>query len=147
MNTTKFNTAEVGIESNHRAAVRNTITAKHGVILVADDQAPLREFIATTLRAHGYEAIVAADGLEALELWANAFEDTRLIVTDINMPCVNGPDLVSRIWSIFPHLPVIYISGDDNHAAAREHVRTRRAQFILKPFGAGEFLAAVAAVF
>ena len=81
-------------------------------ILIVDDDAPIRESLRKVLQAEGYEVVLAADGLEAL----NRFDPERvdLLLLDLNMPGKSGWDVFERFTFINPLLPIIIITGRDN---------------------------------
>ncbi len=78
-------------------------------ILVLDDDADVRQGISRFLRSLGHEVVEAADGRAALK-GEGAFA-TDLIITDINMPEVDGIEVILALRERNPHLPVIAISG------------------------------------
>lgn len=78
-------------------------------VLVADDDDTIRSTLERGLKARGYEVTTVGNGAEALE--ALAARDIDLVVTDINMPTMDGIELVLRIVEQRPGLKVIAISG------------------------------------
>lgn len=81
------------------------------LILVVDDEEPVRKITRRTLEFYGYRVLVAADGLEALKLYALHRQDIRLVLTDMMMPHMDGPTLIKALRSLDPNLPVIGASG------------------------------------
>jgi CheY-like chemotaxis protein len=78
-------------------------------VLVVDDEPMLRILTARALRDCGYEVVEAPDGMAAYELaQAQPFD---LVVTDSRMPNMTGMELVTRLRSIHPDLPILHISG------------------------------------
>ena len=79
-------------------------------VLVVDDEAPIRRFLRTSLNAHGYQVIEAADGSSALEEFSAAKPD--LIILDLGLPDVDGVELIGRVreWS---HTPILVLSARD----------------------------------
>lgn len=78
-------------------------------VLVVDDDEAVRSTLQRALSASGYETTTVQDGAEALE--AVASHDVDLVVTDINMPTMDGIELVRRLVDQRPDLKVIAISG------------------------------------
>jgi CheY-like chemotaxis protein len=78
-------------------------------ILLADDEHQLRQLLADQLRQSGYEVMEAADGAEAWELLNDVQVD--LVISDINMPKVSGVTLARWIIAMWPHMPIILLSG------------------------------------
>ena len=79
------------------------------VILVADDSPSIRKFVSFSLTMQGYEVISACDGMEALEKLPNAKVD--LVVTDLNMPNMDGFELIKAIRANpeYEELPIIIL--------------------------------------
>ena len=81
----------------------------HRRVLVVDDDARARAAIALLLTEEGYDASMAADGEEASGLLASWHPD--LVVTDLNMPRLDGRGLLQRIRTVLPQTPVIVLSA------------------------------------
>lgn len=80
-------------------------------VLVVDDDRCTRNLLAIILEKSGYRIINAEDGLEALELFEQQFPD--IIITDINMPRLNGIDLIKHIRSSeAADIPIIALTAD-----------------------------------
>jgi DNA-binding response OmpR family regulator len=92
-----------------------TASAGHRRVLVVDDDARTREAVARLLQAEGYEASVAGDGEEATGLLAAWRPD--LVLTDLNMPRLDGRGLVERVRREAPGTPVIVLSASAAGAA------------------------------
>lgn len=89
--------------------------AGHRRVLVVDDDARAREAVARLLEAEGYDASVAGDGEEATGLVASWQPD--LVLTDLNMPRLDGRGLVERLRQQAPGTPVIVLSAGAGGAA------------------------------
>jgi CheY-like chemotaxis protein len=110
-------------------------------ILVVDDERAFQELTRAIFNKYGYRVVTAGDGAEALALFAQQKGGIDLVVTDMMMPCVDGPATIRGLHRLKPGLPVIATSGlSDNEAATREFERTT---FLLKPFTAESLLQAV----
>ncbi len=99
-------------------------------VLVVDDEDDVRELMADALVRAGYSVFTARDGMEALgEIKKRRFE---VIVTDYQMPMMNGLELLSLSRVLVPNTPVIMVSGA---ASAMEQVALERGAFawIRKP--------------
>ncbi|HEX9093244.1 MAG TPA: response regulator [Coriobacteriia bacterium] len=81
----------------------------HRRVLVVDDDARARTAVARLIEEEGFEAGVAADGEEASGLLSTWRPD--LVVTDLNMPRLDGRGLMQRVRSVLPGTPVIVISA------------------------------------
>ncbi|MBW1713053.1 MAG: sigma-54-dependent Fis family transcriptional regulator, partial [Deltaproteobacteria bacterium] len=100
-------------------------------ILVAEDEASLRELIAISLTQDGHRISQAEDGTQALDLLAaHVFQ---LVITDIKMPGASGLDLLSYVQEHTPHTPVIIITGYGSVETAVEAIRLGAFDFQEKP--------------
>lgn len=110
-------------------------------ILVAEDEASVREFVSRALTHAGHEVVVVIDGLRALDaLHGDRFD---LLVTDIVMPGMDGIALALKVTKDWPDLGVLLMTG---YAAERQRAHNLEAlihKVIAKPFSLAEFLAAV----
>ena len=112
--------------------------------LVVDDTEGVLELMATLLeRIGGAEICRAHSGPEALELFATAPEAFTFVVTDYEMPGMNGAELCSRLHALTPGLPILLATGSAqvSVAAARE---LGFCGLLLKPFPPGDLTRAVA---
>jgi len=108
-------------------------------ILIVDDSLPMRSVIKRTLKAAGYgsaELLEAANGQEALDLMKNSWVD--IVITDYNMPVMNGLDFIKAIKSndLSKDIPVIVISTEGNESKIKEFMACGAAGYITKPFAA-----------
>ena len=89
-------------------------------ILLIEDLTELREMIATMLRSKGYNVLQARDGADAVAIAASHFAPIDLIVTDVVMPKLNGPEAVRQIRTRRAGVKAIYITGYSNQALSGE---------------------------
>ena len=116
-----------------------------GSVIVADDNADMREYLQRLLRAQGYRVVPAADGAAAL---ATAFDDPPdLILTDIMMPKLDGFELLRalRADDRTRTVPVILLSARAGQEARSEGLEQGADDYLVKPFSARELLARVGA--
>jgi CheY-like chemotaxis protein len=102
-------------------------------ILVAEDEAALRTVINIYLESLGYVVLTAGNGAEAITILQNN-SSIDLLVTDVIMPVIGGPQLAKIAQETRPGLPVIYISGYTDRALDRSTIG-ESAAFLQKPFG------------
>ncbi len=104
-------------------------------ILLVEDQPEVRGVIADTLVRHGYDVLVAANGVEALSILERHEGDVHLLVTDIVMPGMSGRDLAERLVAARPDLRVLYMSGYTDDVITRHGVVLETGMaFLQKPF-------------
>ena len=94
--------------SQERSAPATTPSGAGRAVLVADDDAAVRGFTATILRAHGYRVLEAQTGDEALRF---VDEEPSLVIADLVMPPQGGLELVDELRRHVPGLKVLFISG------------------------------------
>ncbi|MGC2694992.1 MAG: response regulator [Candidatus Angelobacter sp.] len=80
-------------------------------ILLVEDEAALREITGEYLQSRGYRVLTASNGLQALEICRTHEEPIDILLTDIVMPGIPGPELVKSALDMRPSLRVIYVSG------------------------------------
>jgi len=102
-------------------------------ILLAEDEPQVRALTQRVLEARGYQVLAAADGAAALKLASDRTVRVDLLVTDVVMPIMSGPDLARRLREARPGLPVVYMSGYADPGLAHEAAATGGA-FLSKPF-------------
>jgi DNA-binding response OmpR family regulator len=115
--------------------------ALHRRVLVVDDDPRSRTAVARLLTEEGYDATVAADGEEASGLVVTWHPD--LVLTDLNMPRLDGRGLLQRIRTVAPGTPVIVVtarSGADGLASVED---MGAAGFFVKPVQVDELLARI----
>lgn len=110
------------------------------LIILADDEETARVFMSKKLQSAGYEVFEAEDGVEGLELAldTNNIHALKLVVTDVNMLMMHGPELAAKIWEQLPNLPIIFLSG--NIGELRDSVKNNHAYFMEKPVRPNELL-------
>jgi len=102
-------------------------------VLVVEDEAQVRQITVGMLRARGYQVLEAATCQEALSL-ATTHDAIDLLVTDVVMPELSGPELASRIGTVHPTIRVLLVSGYSADAVARHGVNGAAPSFLQKPF-------------
>ena len=101
-------------------------------ILVVDDEEKIRCTLRGVLSDEGFDVVEAADGRRALELLQHV--EPRLAIVDVWMPEVDGIELVERMRSRAPRLPIIVISGHGTIETAMRVIRLGACDFLEKPF-------------
>jgi PAS domain S-box-containing protein len=114
-------------------------------VLVVEDEQAIRELIRTVLRRNGYRVLTARNGEEALAAAAAEAGTIELLLTDVVMPRMSGPELGRRIREVCPNARVLYMSGFTDHPAVREGAAAEGEQLVRKPFTAEVLLERVRA--
>jgi CheY-like chemotaxis protein len=109
-------------------------------VLVVDDNAPVAELTARVLKRGGYAVHVAASASDAIRLLSEAPNRYCLLVSDVIMPTMSGPELYARAARIAPHLAVLFMSGYAAQSLSDEPIDWERAVFLPKPWTPAELL-------
>ena len=102
-----------------------------GRVLVVEDEAYVRDSLVEILRARGFDASAAASVKDALELLSRAPVD--VVLSDLRMPGEGGLQLVRRMQSTVPDVPVLILTGHGTVASAVECLRAGAVDYVLKP--------------
>ena len=114
------------------------MTGDAGVILIVEDEPPIRRLLRATLGAQEYHPIEAATGAEALSALRHHRPD--LVLLDLGLPDVDGLELIGRIRAIGP-VPIVVLSSRGDEAAKVRALDLGADDYVTKPFGAGELMA------
>ena len=108
-----------------------SVVPKDTVILLAEDEALVRNLVQLMLNREGYAVLAANDGQEALEI-CEAFKDPiHLLLTDVRMPRMDGMELKRRVLALRPNVRVIVMSSETAQIIALENTPDA---FLRKPF-------------
>ncbi len=116
------------------------MTEKGPLILVIEDEAPIRRFLKLTLEDHGYVFKEALSGKEGLAKTAN--EQPDLVVLDLGLPDIDGLAITKQIreWS---NVPIIVLSAREKEKDKVEALDAGADDYLTKPFGVAELLARI----
>jgi CheY-like chemotaxis protein len=109
-------------------------------ILVADDEAAVREIIKVTLEANGYRVTTANDGAEAVALFASKNKPYKAVIVDVMMPFLDGPSTIRAIQRLDPETKFITISGLMDQSRTAQIAELGQVTFLPKPFTTEQIL-------
>ena len=116
-------------------------------ILVVDDEEPIRLVLQRILTAHGYVVSTAADGVDGAAVYFRRAAHVKLVITDVNMPQVDGVTILQLIRKLNADVPFIVCSGTGNSerltARVADFERIGVKSILPKPFSAVSLLTAV----
>ena len=114
------------------------------LILIVDDEAGVRELLGDALRIAGFETAMAQDGMSALTAIRNRKPD--LLIIDINMPLMDGFELVERLRSTGDNTPALMLSARADRIDVTRGLTLGADDYVTKPFGLEELLLRVKAI-
>ena len=118
----------------------------HGeLILVIDDEEAVRELTKSTLESYGYRVVTAQNGLQGIARFRESPDEIKLLVTDTDMPHMDGMGAVRAIKILKPDLPVIITSGAKAGAEQQSEMDSGGLKNLGKPYTLDQLLVAVSA--
>ena len=133
-----FLPAEIAVEKVTGSAPP-FVVSKEGngmLVLVADDEFFIRETIKKTLEDRGYDVIAAQDGTEALAVYASRINDIAMVVTNVEMPFMDGPSLCRALKKLNPDVKILVSSGHKQRGKIQEIKSCGVEHFLAKPYTA-----------
>jgi DNA-binding response OmpR family regulator len=103
-------------------------------IILVDDDAAMRDFVRKALENDGHTVLVAQDGQEALERIKTAPAGFDLLVTDVQMPGLDGIALTREAVAVAPHLRVVLMSGFAGEFTKASGIPAAALRMVTKPF-------------
>jgi len=104
------------------------------MILLVEDEEPLRAVMKSYLQNKGYPVLDAADPAEAMEIAENSSQPPDLLITDVVLPQISGVKLAQRLGALYPKMKVLYVSGYTADAIVHHGARSADFVFLSKPF-------------
>ena len=103
-------------------------------ILIVEDDEDVREVAVRILKTQGYRVLERSNGSDAFHCGEQEAGPIHLMVTDVIMPGMNGPELAKRLNPLRPKMKVLYISGYTDNAIVHHGVLEKGVNYIQKPF-------------
>ncbi|MDN5112411.1 EAL domain-containing protein [Aliarcobacter butzleri] len=123
--------------------INNISILKNMSILYVEDEKDLREVTHEILKSFTKNQYIAENGQEGLELFKKHEKNIDLIVTDINMPILNGLEMAKEIKNINPNIPIIITTAFSNKEYLLESIDIGIDQYVLKPIDIAKLLQAM----
>jgi signal transduction histidine kinase/CheY-like chemotaxis protein len=111
-----------------------TARGGHECILLAEDEDVIRDMAQLGLESIGYTVLTAPDGATALSTFRERRDDIDLVIADMVMPCIGGPELFARMKEIDPGVRVIVSSGFSHDQEGRRMLRHGCLGYLQKPY-------------
>jgi|GEM_PF-703992 len=119
------------------------LTAPRGHILIVDDNQDILTLMSRTLELRKYSTLTAPNGVQALEIIRSAPQNIDLIISDLNMPEMDGLALIQAVRNIDPNLVVILLTGFATVSNSLSALKAGAFRIIRKPFETDELIQAV----
>lgn len=107
-----------------------------GVVLVIDDEEPVREAVNDILEIEAIRVITAATGLEGVEIFQQQHREIDMVLLDLSMPGIGGVETFRRLYKIDPTVPILLSSGYTQAEVDGQFTEERPAGFLQKPYSA-----------
>jgi PAS domain S-box-containing protein len=124
--------ARAAAKTSDSPAASVTEAGIDATILIADDESALRQALVEVLRSNGYKVLEAETSIEALEMARRHQGQLDILLTDIVMPGLRGPELARRVASAHPEVQIVYMSGYAE--GLPEAQLPENSTFLQKPF-------------
>ncbi len=114
-------------------------------IMVVDDSPTVVKFVSFSLKKSGYDVITACDGMDAIEKISNLSDEVSLVITDLNMPNLDGYGLIETLRQNQQHAdtPIIILSSEDGDDDRERGMEVGASSYLVKPFKASVLITEV----
>ncbi|MEE9441159.1 MAG: response regulator [candidate division Zixibacteria bacterium] len=105
-------------------------------VLVVDDSRTIVKFVSFSLKNRGFNVLTASDGMDAIEKISTHATPVDLIITDLNMPNVDGYELISTLRknSKYQEIPIIILSSEEDEEDKQKGIDAGASSYLVKPF-------------
>ena len=114
--------------------------AKRTTLLLVEDEPALRTLVATMLEEEGYAVLHAGNGLDAISAAERHRGKIDLLLTDVVMPRLSGPELARQLRGLRPGLEVLFMSGYNDSRLVNRGVEQAHVNLLVKPFSPDELV-------
>ena len=125
---------------------REAVRARHGAILVVDDDRDFSQMLKETLENEGYSVFTCLAGKEAINLYALRKDEINAVVLDMRLPEMDGNEIFDALRAINPDAGILLCSGHSREGKAAELIAKGAHAFVQKPFDIDEILAAISEI-
>ena len=122
------------LEEARKKVVREKLPGGSETILVVEDEEEVRKLAVTILKRQGYRILEAAHGGDAFLICEQEKERIQLLLTDIVMPEMNGPELARRLRYFYPEMRILFMSGYTDNTILQHGMLDKEMFFLQKPF-------------
>jgi CheY-like chemotaxis protein len=139
--------AERSIESHNEWPERAGFPRGNGeIVLLVDDEASIRTVTGKILQIYGYQVLTASNGEDAVAIYSEQKNDIAVVLTDTNMPRMDGPTAIRALMKINPKIKIIATSGLNANESTAKAAGAGVKYFLTKPYTAGTLLQTMRAI-
>jgi CheY-like chemotaxis protein len=131
-----------GIEPAYEAVLPHG----QGTVLVVEDEPSLRSFAQMVLESTGFQVRTAADGQQGLEAFVEHRQEIVAVLLDLTMPRMDGLEVLRQLRQLAPNVPVLLMSGYNEHEVSKRCAEIGASGFIQKPFAPNDLVVRVCAL-
>jgi two-component system, cell cycle sensor histidine kinase and response regulator CckA len=134
-------------DTNLDPIIKNELLFGKGeLILVVDDETAVQEITKATLETHGYQTILANDGIEAIALYAENKTGISAVLLDMMMPSLDSVTIIRTLHKLNPQVQIVAMSGLATNESVTKMTNDGVKAFLAKPFTAHELLQPLALI-
>jgi two-component system cell cycle sensor histidine kinase/response regulator CckA len=122
------------VEEPEKKTAQGKMLRGHETILVVEDEDEVRKLAVGILRKFGYRVLEASHGGDAFLICEQCKEPIHLLISDVVMPGMSGPDFARRLKFFYPEIKVLFISGYTDNALSQNGLLEEAVHFLQKPF-------------
>ena len=130
--------ATAGKPEQQNAISTGTTPKGNETVLVADDHDGLRAIAEESLTSYGYKVVLATNGTEAVRIFSQRQNEIQLVILDVTMPLLRGPQAYAQMSELKPNLPVVFTSGHTAESSQLGPLLKNGAAFMQKPYSPKE---------
>ena len=137
--------ASKSVETSRSNEAEKVLPTGHGeLILLMDDEATVRQLTQTTLQNYGYRVVTAKSGLDGMTVFEEYKDEIKVLVSDTDMPVLDGIAAIRAIQKLKSEIPVIITSGAERDKDQLKRIDTTHLTILEKPYTVEQILNAVA---
>ncbi len=114
--------------------------SRHNLVLVIDDEAPVRQAVSDILEMEGVEVVTAVNGTEGIQIYRQQQDKIRVILLDLSMPGLSGEETLHELCKIDPGVRVILSSGYGEFDVLERIGQKENVSFLQKPYNMTQLL-------
>ncbi len=119
------------------------LNATEGIVLVIDDEEPVRDAVIDVLETINIASLSAVNGTEGIAIFSENHDYIKLVILDLSMPGLSGTETLTRLQKINPNVPVILSSGYNQSESTQDLAHLNHADFLEKPYKVDDLIAIV----